>query len=57
MQPLGRRPIRFPGKEDSHPGKGYKNWWEDNDGDNKSTEKRQAKKEIQIELNNIENNS
>lgn len=25
---MGRRPVRFPGKTDCHPPKGYANWWE-----------------------------
>ena len=29
MRPYGRiKTVRFPGKEDCHPPKGYVNWWE-----------------------------
>lgn len=27
MKPEGLKPIRFPGKTDCHPKKGWKNWW------------------------------
>ena len=54
MKPLGRRPIRWPGKVDHHPGKGWINWWESekhNPKENKALEKRQWKKEIEEEIN------
>lgn len=28
MQPLGRKPCRWPSKVDYHPQKGHLNWWE-----------------------------
>lgn len=28
MKPMGQRPVRFPGKTDCHPPRGYVNWWE-----------------------------
>ena len=55
MQPLGRKPKRFPGKIDYHPRKGFVNWWETEGCDaNKTAEKREARKEIEDELNNID---
>ena len=30
MKPYGRyKKVRYPGKTDCHPRKGYANWWED----------------------------
>lgn len=48
MQPLGRKPLRFPGKTDCHPRKPEINWWEDDHAtENKALEKRRANKEIE----------
>lgn len=52
MQPLGRHPIRFPGKIDHHPQKEYVNWWEKDyveDG-NKAIQRRLDRKEIEEAL-------
>ena len=55
MQPLGRKPKRFPGKIDYHPRKGFENWWETEGCDaNKTAEKRMARREIEDELNNVD---
>lgn len=45
MQPMGRKPSRFPGKVDHHPGKGYVNWWEKGmaTNENKKASRRKAK--------------
>ncbi len=52
MQPLGRKPSRFPSKTDCHPKKGYANWWEVEilNDDNKKADRRKVKKEINMEL-------
>lgn len=53
MQPLGRKPTRFPGKIDHHPlpKRLYVNWWEvDCLKENKKAARREAKKEIEIQL-------
>lgn len=57
MKALGLRPVRFPGKEDCHPRKGYVNWWENdmNDIGNKAYEKQKARKEILNELRDMIN--
>ena len=48
MQPLGRKPTRFPGKTDCHPRDGMKNWWEVEIGndENKKSSRQAAKKAI-----------
>ena len=47
MQPMGRRPVRFPGKIDHHPPKGSVNWWEaELSTESKKTERANGKKEI-----------
>ena len=48
MQPMGRKPIKFPGKIDHHPKKGFVNWWESEPchGENKKAERQQSKLEI-----------
>jgi hypothetical protein len=47
MQPMGRKPVRFPRKEDCHPPKGHVNWWEaEIETANKAAERDKAKKEI-----------
>ena len=48
MQPLGQKPLRFPGKVDHHPRIGLINWWEKESRcqrENKKAERRIAKKE------------
>ena len=43
MQPLGRKPSRFPGKIDYHPKRPYFNWWEvELSADKKKAERQQA---------------
>ena len=51
MRPEGDRPVRFPGKTDAHPKKGWKNWWEVEMGPRRSRtkNKREIKKEIEDE--------
>ena len=51
MKPEGRKTVRFPGKRDAHPKKGYVNWWE-NIGDciSRNTRKQNNKKDIESEL-------
>lgn len=52
MQPLGRKPKRFPGKKDEHPGRGCINWWEDEmRTENKKRNRQTAKSEIRKFLN------
>ncbi|MCP3704935.1 MAG: hypothetical protein GY954_18645, partial [Alteromonas sp.] len=48
MQPMGRKPSRFPGKTDYHPKYGEVNWWEAELGndENKKAERQKARKEI-----------
>ncbi len=29
MKPEGRKKVKFPGKKDVHPKRGFINWWED----------------------------
>ena len=55
MKPLGRRPSRFPGKVDHHPGKGWINWWEADDAygsnsENKARDKREWQQQVKKEL-------
>jgi hypothetical protein len=50
MQPLGRKPSRFPGKIDVHPPKGYINWWEKEIQAKLS--KKTIKQNIEKEINN-----
>jgi hypothetical protein len=52
MQPLGRKPSRFPTKTDCHPPKGYVNWWENEMSTpaNKAAAKRDAELEIKKEM-------
>lgn len=55
MQPMGRKPTRFPGKEDCHPTKGSVNWWEwEIDTSNKKGERAAAKREIRNEIAQID---
>jgi hypothetical protein len=48
MKVEGRKMIRFPGKRDVHPKRGWVNWWE-NIGDyiSRNTRKQNLKKEIE----------
>lgn len=52
MQPLGRKPSRFPGKTDHHLKRfGLMNWWEDEMSVAKKKSARQeSKKEIKISI-------
>lgn len=52
MQPMGRKPVRFPSKVDAHPTAPYVNWWEAeiSTDDKKKSERQQAKKDIASEL-------
>lgn len=52
MQPLGRKAVRFPFKEDCHPKKPYANWWEVEcaNGENKTADRQKAHKDIKQEL-------
>jgi hypothetical protein len=46
--------VRFPSKVDHHLGKGIQNWWEgDRQDENKAADRREGKKTIQEELNQI----
>lgn len=57
MKPLGRVPVRFPGKVDHHPGKGYLNWWEHGiDTANKARDTREWKKEAALILDTTDIN-
>jgi len=48
---MGQRPLRFPGKTDCHPGKGFVNWWENQgERENKKAERQAAKREIEEEI-------
>ena len=51
MRPEGDKAVRFPGKTDAHPKKGWKNWWEVEMSPRRSRtkNKREAKKEIENE--------
>ena len=49
MKPLGRYPVRYPNKIDSHI-RGCLNWWEVITFPNKTKDKREAQKEIKFEL-------
>ena len=56
MQPQGRKPIKFPGKEDCHPPKGHVNWWEyEIETESKKAERQNKKKEIKKELQDYNN--
>ena len=48
MKPMGRKPIRFPGKTDCHPKPGWVNWWEVeySHGENKKGERQQIKNDL-----------
>jgi hypothetical protein len=53
MQPMGRKPVRFPGKQDCHPPKGHLNWWEaDVETVNKTADRTEARKDITQALMN-----
>ena len=53
MKPYGRKPApRWPGKEDAHPKKGWRNWWENMwDCLSRNGIKREWRKQIENELN------
>ena len=56
MQPLGRKPRVFPGKEDIHPRKRFDegNWWDDHGGcENKKASRRDARIQIRKKLNEL----
>ena len=47
MQPLGRVPVKFPGKKDQARNKDYQNWWEYEIGtESKKTHRQNEKKMI-----------
>lgn len=46
MQPLGRKPSRFPTKTDCHPKKGFVNWWEELNTGNKKGYRKKKKQEL-----------
>lgn len=51
MQPMGRKPVRFPSKTDCHPPKRLVNWWEaEICTEGKKTERANGKKEIEQAL-------
>lgn len=51
MQPLGRKPLRFPGKTDCHPKAPLQNWWEQaTEGADKKASRQAAQREIAQEL-------
>ncbi len=53
MQPLGGKPMQFPGKVDHHPRpkKYWSNWWEcEGTAQNKKAARRKAKKDIERRL-------
>lgn len=52
MQPLGRRPVRFPGKQDCHPKKPLVNRWEAEIASDENTPaaRQQARRDIVTEL-------
>lgn len=53
MRPMGRKLVRFPGKTDCHPPKGYVNWWEaEICTEGKKTDRANSKKEIEQALAN-----
>ena len=51
MKPLGQKPKKH-NFEDSHPQKGYKNWWDDICSDNKAADKQNARKHIKSQIGN-----
>lgn len=59
MQPLGRKALRFPSKTDCHPPRPLKNWWEVECGnhENKPAERQRSKRDIEVELVQIETGS
>lgn len=52
MKQEGNKPVKFPGKTDCHPKKGWKNWWEVEMAPKRSRtrNKRKIKEEIDKEL-------
>lgn len=50
MKPEGRKIIKFPGKRNVHPKKGWVNWWEKiSDCISRNTRKQKLRKEIENE--------
>lgn len=49
MQPLGRKPTRFPSKQDHH-FINERNWWEPINDENKASWRANEKREIEKEL-------
>lgn len=48
MEPEGRKMVRFPGKRDVHPKKGFVNWWEKiGDYVSRNTRKQNLRKDIE----------
>jgi hypothetical protein len=55
MQPLGRKPSRWPNKVDHHI-VGHKNWWEDDMcSENKAADRRDWKKIVEEEIDGFVN--
>lgn len=51
MQPMGRKPVRFPYKQDHHPRKPLVNWWETEIAtEGKKTERQHARRAIAADL-------
>lgn len=55
MQPMGRKPIKFPSKTDCHPPKGYCNWWEAEGCVNKKAERQKARRQVAAAIDNFAN--
>lgn len=50
MQPMGRHPVKFPGKVDHHVKKhGLRNWWEGDCGN--SEKKKTARRDARLAAN------
>jgi hypothetical protein len=50
VKPMGRKTFGWPNKVDCHPPKGYVNWWENLLDVSKKRERREAKRQIQKDL-------
>ncbi|KWU26304.1 hypothetical protein AS149_25265 [Burkholderia cenocepacia] len=54
MQPMGRKPVRFPGKRDCHPKRPLVNWWEvEVATEGAKQERQQARRDIASELRGL----
>ncbi|EEF25015.1 conserved hypothetical protein [Ricinus communis] len=54
MQPMGRKPVRFPCKQDCHPRKPLVNWWEvEIATEGKKTDRQRGRRAIAAELQGI----